>query len=173
MWRNQAEVDGLPGVDDDGNGYVDDTIGWDFTDAPGLPAIGDYLGRDNDPMDEMGHGTNVAGVAGAVIGNGIGIAGATPVCRLMNLRTGAKTQVGNGFLEDDDIASAVVYAVENGADVINMSFGDVNPSPLMHDVVRYAPCDGCRSDCSGRKRTGSIASLPGGIRRNDFHCRNG
>ena len=142
MWHNLAEENGQPGVDDDGNGYVDDVIGWDFTDAPSLPGTGDYLGRDNDPMDEMGHGTLVAGVAGAAIDNGIGIAGVDPVSRLMNLRAGALMQFGTGFLEDDDIAAAMVYAVENGADVINMSFGDVVSSPLMHDAVRYADAMG-------------------------------
>ena len=142
IWINAIEAAGLPGVDDDRNGYVDDIRGWDFTDAPELPGKGDYVVRDNDPMDESGHGTNVAGVVAAAIDNGIGVAGVAPTARIMVLRAGADLAFGGGFLEDDDIAAATVYAVENGAKVINVSFGDVVSSPLMHDVVRYADAAG-------------------------------
>ena len=157
MWRNIAEVNGIEGVDDDGNGYVDDFIGWDFTDAPGLPGAGDYLERDNDPMDANGHGTAVAGIIGAEIDNGIGIAGAAPIARLMALRAGAELEFGGGFLEEDDIAAAVVYAVENGARVVNMSFGDVVSTPLMHDIVRYAENNGVVVVASaGNERTSQL-----------------
>jgi hypothetical protein len=138
IWKNIAELDGLPDVDDDGNGYVDDTIGWDFTDAPGLPGAGDYLDRDNDPMDDGSHGTFVAGIISARTDNGIGIAGAAPASRIMILRAGAKLEFGGAVLEEDDIAAAVAYAVDNGARVLNMSFGDVVSSPLMFDIMQYA-----------------------------------
>jgi subtilisin family serine protease len=75
------------GVDDDRNGFVDDVRGWDFTDAPNYPSGGDYLERDNDPMDEMGHGTAVAGLIAAAADNHIGIAGLAPGCRILNLRS--------------------------------------------------------------------------------------
>ena len=142
IWINEAEHEGVPGVDDDANGYVDDTRGWDFTDAPTLPGIGDYLVRDNDPMDESGHGTHVAGIAGAVADNEIGIAGVCPNCRLMALRAGLNLSFGS-LLEDDDVAAAIVYAADNGADVINMSWGDPRMSPLIRDVIRYAYSRGC------------------------------
>jgi len=122
------------GLDDDGNGFVDDLRGWDFTDAPNFADGGDYLDPDNDPMDENGHGTAVAGIIGAGADNGIGVAGLAHGCRMMNLRAGTS----RGFLEEDDVASAIVYAVDNGARVINMSFGDVVASPLLRDVVQYA-----------------------------------
>ena len=138
MWRNAAEGNGVPGLDDDGNGYVDDTIGWDFTDAPDVPGRGDYLDRDNDPMDESGHGTSVAGLIAAVINNGQDIAGIAPTARIMALRAGADLVFGAGFLEEDDIAAAIAYAVENGARVINMSFGGDAHTPLMYDAVTYA-----------------------------------
>ena len=51
LWLNRAEDEGIPGVDDDGNGYIDDRIGWDFSDAPGLTGTGDYLEPDADPFD--------------------------------------------------------------------------------------------------------------------------
>jgi hypothetical protein len=142
IWINQAEMAGIEGVDDDGNGYVDDIRGWDFTDAPTLPGIGDYVVRDNDPMDESGHGTHVAGIVGAASDNGKGIAGIAPNARLMCLRAGLDLSMG-GFLEDDDVASAIVYAADNGAQVINMSWGDPRLSPLIRDVIRYAAHQGC------------------------------
>jgi len=148
IWINAAEdlnhngaVDSTDfnGLDDDGNGFIDDIRGWDFTDAPTFPDGGDFRTPDNDPFDENGHGTSVAGIIGATGNNAIGIAGLAYGCRIMNLRAGTS----RGFLEEDDVASAVVYAVENGARVINMSFGDVVASPLLHDVVQYATTRNC------------------------------
>jgi subtilisin family serine protease len=121
-------------VDDDGNGFVDDVSGWDFTDAPNFSDGGDYLQRDNEPFDENGHGTAVAGIISAVADNHIGVAGLAPGCRIMAVRAGNS----QGLLEEDDVASAIVYAVTNGASVINMSFGDVIVSPMLLDVVRFA-----------------------------------
>lgn len=184
MWRNAAELSGLPGVDDDGNGYVDDVIGWDFTDAPNLPGRGDYLDRDNDPMDESGHGTNVAGVIAAAIDNGTGIAGIAPTVRVMALRAGADVVFGGGFLEEDDIAAAMAYAVENGARVINMSFGDLVHTPLMYDAVTYAHRQGlvlvaaAGNDCdqvglffpAGYNETISVAATSDADARAFFSC---
>lgn len=122
------------GIDDDDNGFIDDIQGWDFTDAPHFPDSGDYQDQDNDPFDENGHGTNVAGIIGAVANNSIGIAGMAPGCRMMNLRAGTS----QGLLEEDDVASAIIYAVDNGARIINMSFGDVATSQMLRDVCQFA-----------------------------------
>ena len=122
------------GIDDDNNGFVDDIHGWDFTDAPHFPDGGDFLDRDNDPMDEHGHGTQIAGIIGATANNGIGIAGVAPGCQIMNLRAGTS----QGLLEEDDVASAIIYAVDNGARIINMSFGDVATSQMLRDVIEFA-----------------------------------
>ena len=137
IWHNPAEVAGLEGVDDDGNGYVDDVAGWDFTDAPGLPGDGDFVDADNDPNDESGHGTHVAGIVAATSDNGIGIAGVAPGASLMVLRAGFNIG-SSGYLQDDDVAAAIVYAADNGAHVINLSLGDPRYSPLLADAVRYA-----------------------------------
>jgi subtilisin family serine protease len=145
LWINSAEdlnqngrLDStdIDGLDEDNNGYVDDVIGWDFTDAPNFPDDGDYLDPDNDPMDEYltGHGTPVAGVISARQNNLIGISGVAPNVRLMALRAGT----ARGFLEEDDVAEAIVYAADNGCKVVNMSFGDVAYSYLIHDAVQYA-----------------------------------
>lgn len=142
IWENPKEAAGEPGVDDDGNGYVDDLRGWDFSDAPDLPGVGDYLVRDADPDDESGHGTHVAGLIAAAPDNQLGIAGVAAGARLMILRAGFNIG-GSGYLQDDDVAAAIVYAADQGAQVVNMSFGDPNFSPLIRDVVRYAARAGC------------------------------
>lgn len=147
LWLNSGEdlngngafdENDLNNADDDGNGFIDDVIGWDFTDAPNYPDGGDYLEPDNDPMDEQGHGTGVAGIIAASTDNGLGVAGVAHKCRVMNLR--AFTAGGNG--EEDDVASAILYAINNGARIINMSWGDVFVSRIIDDVVRYAATKG-------------------------------
>lgn len=143
LWLNRGEdINGdgqvsssdFNGLDDDGNGFIDDVRGWDFTDAPNYPDGGDYLQRDNDPMDEHGHGTGVAGIIAAQADNEIGIAGLAFNCRVMNLRAFNSS----GYGEEDDAASAILYAIANGARVINMSFGDVFVSRLLEDIIKYA-----------------------------------
>ncbi|MCY3765717.1 MAG: S8 family serine peptidase [Gemmatimonadetes bacterium] len=142
IWINTVEASGRPGVDDDNNGYVDDVRGWDFTHTPTLPAKGDYLSPDNDPMDESSHGTRVAGIAAAVTDNGLGIAGVAPDAALMSLRAGVTLQSNLTFLEEDDLAAAILYAVENGAHIINMSWGGPESAFLIRDAVRYAAGSG-------------------------------
>ncbi len=103
LWSNLDELPGN-GLDDDGNGYVDDTYGWDFVE------------NDNVPQDPQGHGTEVAGVTGAAMNNGVGGSGVCPGCRLMILR------VKFVFQE----LAAIAYAIDNDADIINFSAtGDV------------------------------------------------
>ncbi|MCD6361933.1 MAG: S8 family serine peptidase [Armatimonadetes bacterium] len=115
-WQNAAEAAGTPGADDDGNGYVDDIVGWDWVE------------NDNDPdahptgsygPEQVSHGMHVAGLIGAASDNGIGVAGANWQCRLMVLRVADSQGSGSVF----DILSAIDYAVANGADVINISMG--------------------------------------------------
>ena len=135
-WINPGEVP-ENGLDDDGNGYIDDVYGWDFTDAPNLQAEGDYLEGDNEPIDESGHGTHVAGIAGAMPDNGIGIAGVAWECPLMAIRAGLSLG-GSSRLQDDDSAAAIVYAVDNGASVVNMSWGSERRSFVIQDAIDYA-----------------------------------
>lgn len=137
IWLNEAEANGSPGIDDDGNGYVDDIRGWDFTDAPTLPGRGDFLDPDNDPMDESSHGTGVAGVIGAISNNGIGVAGVAD-CRLMAVRAGLSFDQGGTFLQEDDLAAAMLYAVDNGADILNLSWGSFDRAFVLEDAIRYA-----------------------------------
>jgi subtilisin family serine protease len=103
LWRNEVELDGQPGVDDDGNGYVDDLNGYDFVDGDGDPS---ELGASG---PAAGHGTFIAGLAAL----------SSPKARVMPLRVLASDGAGMTF----DAAAAVHYAVENGAKVICVSFG--------------------------------------------------
>jgi subtilisin family serine protease len=159
---NAAERDGIPGFDDDGNGFVDDVDGYDFTDAPGLPAIGDYLGRDPDPTDDIGHGTQVAGVACAARDNGIGIAGVAPGARLLAIRAGFKTNLPffSAMLQEDDAAAAVLYAADRGARVMNLSFGDVVDAPVIRTAIEYARDRGVLVVVSAGNTSGDAAQYP-------------
>jgi thermitase len=86
------------------------------------------------PQDDYGHGTHVAGIAAAVTNNATGVAGMCPGCRVMPLK--ALNSENWGYYSW--WAGAVEYAVDNGADVINMSMGGADPSPVLHDAVLYA-----------------------------------
>jgi subtilisin family serine protease len=130
----------LDSTDADGNGYVDDVIGYDFVDRPGFFLEGEYETRDPDPSADLsagfsGHGTLVAGITAAVPGTpSAGITGVAPGASIVPLRAfGA-----DGRGETDDIAAAIVYAANEGVDVINMSFGRSRPSPLLHEAIQYA-----------------------------------
>lgn len=140
--NGQVDSTDFNGVDDDDNGYTDDIRGWDFTDAPQFAGLGDYRERDNDPDDDVGHGTHVSGIVAATADNHIGIAGLCWHSKLMPLRAAFRMSLG-AFLEDDDVSAGIVYAADNGARVINMSWGDPRISPLVRDVIAYAYAQGC------------------------------
>jgi subtilisin family serine protease len=105
LWNNPAETSN--GIDDDGNGYVDDVIGWDF------------VGNSRYPADVHGHGTLIASLIAAPRGNGQGGAGIAPTARIMPLR------VANSIGQCSQAASmeAFLYAARNGAKIINFSAG--------------------------------------------------
>jgi len=116
----------------------------DFVDLAGLDTssfVGDFLGADDDPEDELGHGTHVAGI---IAGEGVAMdPGIVPQCRLMAVRVLATLQVGDttqGAGIVDNINPAIKWAVDRGADVINMSLGIRHMGGgLPHeDVIRYA-----------------------------------
>jgi len=141
LWINPAERDGAAGVDDDGNGYVDDLWGWDFVAAaPGARADEgeDWRDADNDPSDFAGHGTAVAGLIGAVVDNQIGVTGLVPDVRLMALRIGwSSVESAIGVVSLSYAAQAVDYATRMGADVINCSF-ETTASPDFDAAVDAA-----------------------------------
>jgi len=105
MWINQD--DPINGEDDDGNGYVDDYYGWNFDN------------NSNNPMDEDGHGTHVAGIVGAEANNNEGISGIAWNTQLMPIVAGGATQ--EEYV--DSVSQSLHYAIDHGADVINLSLG--------------------------------------------------
>ncbi len=137
IWTNRVEAAGVPGVDDDGNGYVDDVHGWDFvTAAPdGLPGE-DADVEDADPSDFVGHGTAVAGLVGALTDNGIGVAGLARRVRLMPLRMGwASGFSPGGEVQMNFAARAIRYATRMGASVINCSWASANTDGIAAAVT--------------------------------------
>ncbi|MEN8217501.1 MAG: S8 family serine peptidase, partial [Pseudomonadota bacterium] len=120
-WVNEGEIAGN-GVDDDGNGYIDDVYGYNF-------AYGD-----GDPMDDHSHGTHCSGTIGAVGNNGIGVAGVNHTVRIMAVK----------FLDDwgsgwaDDAISSIIYAVDNGAQILSNSWASGEFSQGLEDAISYA-----------------------------------
>lgn len=138
IWHNPGET-ADNNIDDDGNGYVDDIIGWDFVHTTnGCISGEDCSDPDNDPTDLHGHGTKVAGIAAAVANNDQGIAGVAWNCKIMVVRAGFKADDGSGLLEAADAASAIIYATDNGASVLNLSWGDTVSSEVVREAIQYA-----------------------------------
>ena len=124
MWRNLNEIPDN-GTDDDGNGYTDDYYGVDIVSGTGSG------------NDDHGHGTHVAGIIAAA-NNKEGTVGVAYNAKIMNIKAGQSS----GYFNQSDVAKAIVYAYENGADVINMSFGGTASSLAVQDalVAAYTRC---------------------------------
>ena len=120
IWTNTNET--LNGIDDDNNGYIDDINGWDFAN------------NDDDPTDDHGHGTNVTGIIGANSNNNLGYSGVDWNCKLMI----GKILDENNYGYYSWWTDAIYYAVDNGANVINMSVGGSGFSNSMKDAIDYA-----------------------------------
>lgn len=123
IWRNVNETEN--GLDDDGNGYVDDIYG--------VNVVGDDRFESGNVMDDHGHGTHVAGII-AASNNSIGTVGVAFNVKIMPVKAGS----ASGQFAQADIAEAVLYAYENGADVINMSFGGQAISIAVQDALMTA-----------------------------------
>lgn len=138
MWINEAELNGQPGVDDDGNGYVDDIYGYNFTVKEGTNEM-------NGAITPEDHGTHVAGTVAAVNNNGIGVSGVAggdyakgiPGVRLMS----CQTSPGSAFIQ-----TAFTYAADNGA-VISQNSWSVDRNfastlkPAMDYFIKFAGMD--------------------------------
>ncbi|MCD4779477.1 MAG: S8 family serine peptidase [Candidatus Omnitrophica bacterium] len=138
MWTNTQETAGN-GIDDDGNGYVDDVNGWDFTTCASWGEIlcDEPKPPDNDPLDGNGHGTHVSGTIAAIGNNSMGIIGVAPQAKIMPLK--ALNDEGDGTFSE--LAEAILYALNNGAQVINNSWGCTSPCssvPTTENAVQAA-----------------------------------
>lgn len=121
IWQNTKEI-ANNGLDDDGNGKIDDTQGWDFANS------------DNNPSDDHGHGSNVTGIVGATGNNTIGVTGMDWQCKLMIVK--GLNSSNSGFYSWWE--SGIYYAVDNGAKVINMSLVGASNSASLEAAVNYA-----------------------------------
>ncbi|MBW4671745.1 MAG: S8 family peptidase [Cyanomargarita calcarea GSE-NOS-MK-12-04C] len=120
IWTNSKEIGGN-GIDDDGDGYVDDVYGWNFAD------------NDNNTIDTYGHGTHVAGtIAGE--NNNFGVTGIAYDAKIMPVKV-----LGNdGSGSYSAIAQGIRYAVDRGANVINLSLGGDYPNSTLESAIEYA-----------------------------------
>ncbi len=126
MWVNADEIAGN-GIDDDGNGFVDDIHGINAL-------LSSKLSTGGDPLDDNGHGSHVAGTVGAVGNNGKGVTGVAWDVQLMAL----KFLGGNGSGMDSDAIKCIDYAIANGADIINASWGGPGVNKAVGDAVSRA-----------------------------------
>jgi subtilisin family serine protease len=120
-WVNEGEIPSN-GIDDDGNGYIDDVYGYDF-------AYGD-----SDPMDGHSHGTHCSGTIGGVGNNSIGVAGVSHAVRIMAVKF--LDDWGSGYT--DDAIDSIIYAVDNGAQILSNSWGGGGFSQGLEDAISYA-----------------------------------
>lgn len=117
IWSNSGEI-ASNGVDDDGNGFVDDIRGWDF------------VNNDNDPFDDNDHGTHVSGTIAALGDNGLGVVGVNRHAVIMPLKF--LDSAGSGFTSD--AIEAIYYAIDMGARVMNHSWGGGAFSQALSDA---------------------------------------
>ena len=136
LWTNTGETPSN-GMDDDGNGYVDDVNGFDFGDLDGNPT------QTNATCDSTGcpaHGTHVAGTVGAQMNNGQGVAGVCPDCRIMAIKV--TTGTTSNFTTTARLIQAYAYVADNGADIVNGSYGGPIWSEAERAALKAAGTDG-------------------------------
>lgn len=128
LWTNPLEIPDN-GIDDDGNGYIDDVHGYDVGDNDGNPGV---------PNNQRSHGTHVAGLVSATTDNGLGIASIGFNLSLISVKCtrDASSSLLNTY-------QGIVYATEAGADIINCSWGGNGASATNAQVVQYASSQGC------------------------------
>lgn len=123
FWTNDKELAGTPGVDDDQNGFVDDIHGFNF------------FRKNGSPVDDHGHGTQVAGIIAARSNNGIGIAGLAPSSvRIMTVKIVGPA----GVFHLESAVNGIKYAVDNGAKIINASWNTPSNHPELREALEYA-----------------------------------
>jgi subtilisin family serine protease len=121
IWSNTNET--INGIDDDVNGYIDDVRGWDFVNS------------DNNPTDDNSHGTHCAGTIGAIGNNGIGVSGVNWHVKIMPV----KVLAAGGSSPWSNITQGVIYAGNNGAQIISMSLSGTGYNQGLADAILASP----------------------------------
>lgn len=127
IWFNPGEI-ANNGIDDDGNGYIDDINGWDV--AANTNVV-------DPPGPDFDHGTHVAGISSASTNNNVGVASIGFSSKIMCIKaTTSSSSISAGY-------QGVIYAANNGAQIINMSWGGTESSVTAQNVINYALGKGC------------------------------
>ncbi|NBW80413.1 hypothetical protein EBR21_01540 [bacterium] len=143
IWKNTKEIAGN-GIDDDGNGYIDDVQGWNF------------YWVNNNPMDGNGHGTHCAGTIAGKGNNSLGVAGVNWNAKLMPLKVLGDD--GSGF--NFDIYDGIMYAANNGARVTSNSYGGGGASALISSALASAKAKGVLFIAAAGNESLATASYP-------------
>lgn len=145
IWYNSDEVFG-DGIDNDANGYVDDITGWNFG------------ANSSNVLDSNGHGTHVAGII-AADDNGFGVTGIAPDALIMPIKIGDVDPITNAYINPGNLGTAIRYAVDNGAKVINLSLS-WTPSADVVQALAYAARQGVVTVSAAGNSSGSLPSFP-------------
>lgn len=143
LWINTNEIPGN-GIDDDGNGYIDDVNGWNFVASTG------------NVFDDNGHGTHVSGI---ILGVGVNIYDAHPVVAHVKIMP-LKFLNGSGQGKTSDAIKAIYYAVDNGAQVLNNSWGGYSYSAALHEAIAYSYNHGAAFVAAAGNDAGNNDSTP-------------
>lgn len=159
-WGSTDGGGAVVAVIDTGVAYADDDAGRlravrDLGGTGFVPGY-DFVDDDDEPLDEHGHGTHVAGTVAQTTNNAYGVAGIAPGARIMPIRVLDRSGRGNTA----DIAESVRWAADNGADIINMSLGGPLPSRIMQDAVAYAHRKGVTVIAAAGNSGWSMPSYP-------------
>lgn len=159
-WTGTTQNKSTNNCDDDNNGYVDDNRGWDFDSRDKLP----QAGQTNPTGQGVSHGTEVAGLVGATGNNGLGSATLSWDTTIMPLQ--ALDDNGSGYTSD--VVAAIYYAVDMGAEVINMSLGGYSLDPALQPAIDYAYQNGvvvvaAAGNCGTGLESGCNPSNPGAM----------
>ncbi len=176
MWRNTDEIIGN-NIDDDGNGYIDDIVGYDFVSAPIAGTNSCWPGedcttKDNDPRDFNGHGTHCAGNIAAINNNGYATSAVSggwgngtqqPTAngvRVMACRIGSSEKyfgflnIEVGYVRMDYCAEALNYAANNGAHIASCSWGSSNSGGIAEAIDNFLAAGGLIFKAAGNDDTG-------------------
>lgn len=143
IWHNTRENLGN-GIDDDGNGYIDDCIGWNF------------VSQNNNPMDDEGHGTHVSGIIGAFGNNTVGVAGVAWKVKLLPLKFLDNTNHG----QESNAITAIEYARKMGVKIINNSWGGIYDSNALRDEFDLCESAGILMICASGNMAYDVRLFP-------------
>ncbi len=151
-WREMGELESVTVA------VIDTGVCMNHEDLQGRVLDGgyDFVDNDDDPEDVFGHGCSVAGIIAANINNGIGIAGFAPNSSILPVRVLGPS--GSGSMAD--VAAGIVFAADNGADIINLSLGSMVGSQVTKDAVEYAMEQGVVVIASAGNSGGSLPGFP-------------